>query len=219
MGLKPMTDQTGMECDNCLACLDACPTDALKVRVAAKAAAPLILLALLAGPAAAHHILGIPHYAYDKEWPQAPVLKLVEKVGEWEVQLTGYPGRPKPGVRADVTVYAWEPGSGRVYGGDMSLEAAEVRALAGPRTFYGPELSRRNGTLQKFALVYPTDGNYELTLHLTAAGVPSTLRFPMVVGDAPSPWKGLGFGAGAFGLFLVVVRAARIKKARREARV
>lgn len=214
MGLKPMTDQTGMECDNCLVCLDACPANALKVRVFAKVAAPVLLALLLSGPAAAHHILGIPHYAYDKEWPQAPLLKLVEDVGEWEVTLTGYPGRPKPGVRADVTVYAAEPGSGRIYEGAMSLEAAEVRALSGSRTIFGPEESRRNGTLHKFTVTYPEDGNYELTLHLIAGGVPSTLRFPLVVGDPPSPWKGLGLGAGGFGLFIVLVRAVRIKRAR-----
>lgn len=32
LGLKPMTDRTGMECNNCTACIAACPTDALTLR-------------------------------------------------------------------------------------------------------------------------------------------------------------------------------------------
>ncbi|MEE8555853.1 MAG: 4Fe-4S binding protein [bacterium] len=33
LGLQPMTDRTGMECNTCTACIAACPTDALKLRV------------------------------------------------------------------------------------------------------------------------------------------------------------------------------------------
>ncbi|MEE8394900.1 MAG: 4Fe-4S binding protein [bacterium] len=31
LGLNPMTDRTGMECNNCAACIAACPTDALTI--------------------------------------------------------------------------------------------------------------------------------------------------------------------------------------------
>jgi ferredoxin-type protein NapH len=33
LGLKPMTDRIGMECNNCTACIAACPTDALTLRL------------------------------------------------------------------------------------------------------------------------------------------------------------------------------------------
>lgn len=36
MGLNPMNDQTGMECDNCLACVSICSTDALNPHVSLK---------------------------------------------------------------------------------------------------------------------------------------------------------------------------------------
>jgi hypothetical protein len=45
----------------------------------------------------AHHILGIPHYAYDEQYPQTPVLTYRVDAGANELKMTGYPG---PGTRA-----------------------------------------------------------------------------------------------------------------------
>lgn len=214
MALKPMSDRTGMECDNCGDCIDVCPTPSLSFKVTLSAA---LLLFLFAAPeASAHHILGIPHYTYDRDFPQAPVLKLVEKVGEWQVQLTGFPGNPRPGEKSEISVYASQPGTERAYAEPLRLEAAQLRPLGGARTFYGPEPSRLIGNLHHFTVTFPEDGNYELTLHLTAGGVPSTLRFALVVGEPGNPWATLGAASAAFVTLLVGVRAARIKRARRQ---
>ena len=118
MALKPMTDKTGLECDSCGLCIDVCGDRALKYQlkiipekkategktenIYRKQKILITLLFLIFGfpmitrVVYAHHIMGIPHYSYDENYPQAPVLKLVEIVGDWKIQLTGYPGQPKP---------------------------------------------------------------------------------------------------------------------------
>lgn len=223
MGLFPMTDRVGMECDNCGICIDACPTHVLSYRVEApktgrkgRRAAAAALLFVLAGASgvSAHHIMGIPHYSYDESYPQAPVLKLVETVGRWEFQLTGYPGNPVPGVRTEMHAYAYDPGTKAPFDGNMELEVFSVRAFGGKRSVYGPDAGRIDKSLHKFFPTYEEEGNYEIVLSFQDGEILSTLRFPLVVGEPGSPWTVLAVFAGLGALMLVVVRAILIKRRR-----
>jgi ferredoxin-type protein NapH len=227
MGLQPMTDQTGAECDSCGICIDTCPTDALGFSIAKtpargkKKAGALIMMvaAVMATPVLAHHIMGIPHYSYDKNYPQAPVIKLVEHVGRWEVQATGYPGNPQPGSRTEVHAYAADPRTREVYDGEMSLEVFRLSPFGGKESIYGPTVGRPDENLVKFYPTYPEEAGYELVLHLKRQGEHDTLRFTLVVGDPGQPWVPLAVFCAGVILLLIVVRAIRIKRRRRLAAV
>jgi ferredoxin-type protein NapH len=173
---------------------------------------------LTAPPAGAHHILGIPHYAYDKNFPQAPVLKLVEKVGTWEFQLTGYPAHPKPGVRTQMHVFVANRACHGVPPGMLGIEVRRHGLMGGETVVYGPERVAAAENVFRFNPVYPGEGRYTVSLSFEDAGVESSLSFPLVVGEPGSPWAALGGFAGGFGLFVLVVRAVRIKLRRRRAR-
>ncbi|MBI4424538.1 MAG: 4Fe-4S binding protein [Elusimicrobia bacterium] len=233
MALEPMTDRTGPECDACGACIDACPADALALRVsrsdaplqrgggqgrAAAKAAALAAALVFAAPAGAHHIIGLPHYAYDDSFPQAPVLKLRERVGPWEAQLTGYPGNPRPGERSEVRAYLGDPRTREAYGGQVLLEAHRIRAFGFRESILQAREGIRDGGLHRFHVTYPEVGNYELVVLLPGLDGDSTLRFPMVVGEPGSPWRTAAAFGGGLGLFVVVIRALRIKRDRRRAR-
>jgi len=174
-----------------------------------------LLVMALASPAAAHHIMGIPHYAYDESYPQAPVLKLAEQIGPWEVQLTGYPGKPEPGERSQVNVYLADSETRELYRAPLRLRVHRQALLGPSRLVYGPEETEPSENLYKFYPTYPEEGNYEVTLEIPHEGIVSTVRFPMVVGDPGSPWATVGGYLGGFAFLLVVIRAIRIKRARR----
>ncbi|MBI2193400.1 MAG: 4Fe-4S binding protein [Planctomycetes bacterium] len=242
--LKPMVDPIGMECDNCGLCVEVCPSQSLAFRMALKdngfpapgvrnapreekklAAAPKnVVTAALLGLAwlsidstQAHHILGLPHYCYDKDYPQTPVLKLVENVGNWEVQLTGFPGNPKPGMRTHLTVYITDRTTRSVYSKPLTLSVHRQLVLGREERVYGPEEAMSSQNLFKLYPTYPADGNYQVTLSFEDGEGLSTLRFPLVVGEPGSPWAVVFGSAGGLACFLVVVRAVRIKRARRRA--
>lgn len=243
MALKPMIDRTGMECDNCGVCVDVCPDKALHYKfsisskgynppsqdsnqpVAPKTLAPkkrrllsllfvFFLSMLISSPAHAHHILGIPHYAYDESYPQAPVLKLVENVGHWEFQLTGYPGLPKPQSRTELRVYICDTLSKNPYTKPVKLFIRQQNLLWTDTIIYGPVISELTQNLYKFHPTYPIEGNYSVILEFPDDQGTSTLEFPMVVGEPGSPWTVLVSFVGSLGFFLIVIRAIRIKKAR-----
>lgn len=223
-GLLPMTDRTGMECDNCGVCIDVCPTRALGFRLALtdkpiKKSVVMLLCGVLvfagAPQAFAHHILGIPHYAYDESYPQAPVMKLLAEVGPWEFQLTGYPGNPTPGEPTQINVYAVDKASREPIRRPLTI-AVHRQTMTGDRELvYGPKDGVREDALHKFYPTYPQEGNYEITVAFDEAGDTSTLRFPIVVGEPGSPWATLGAYLGGFLLFVLVIRAIRIKLDRR----
>ncbi len=215
MQLQPMTDKTGCECDACGVCVDVCPTKALSLRFSRTDAALLALLCLgLAAPARAHHIIGIPHYAYDKAYPQAPVLRLRDKIGPYDVTLTAYPGSPKPGEKSEIHVYVTDPALNAPYEKPVLLEAYRVKAFGFQEKIADAGEGLVDMGLHKFQVFYPAVANYEVVLVLPGLDGTSTLRFPLVVGEPGSPWRDVSlFGGGLLGL-IVVVRAVKIKKAR-----
>lgn len=215
MQLEPMSDKTGAECDACGVCIDACPTKALSLSLSRKTTPVALLLAcFLAAPARAHHIIGIPHYTYDDAFPQAPVLKLRDRLGPYEVILTAYPGNPRPGEVSEIHVYVTDPKTNAPYEKPVLLEAYRVRVFGFQDKIQETRQSLKDMSLHKFHVVYPAVANYEVVLLLPGLDGTSTLRFPLVVGEPGSPWRDLSlFGAGLAGL-IVIVRAIKIKRAR-----
>lgn len=87
-GIDPITQSSSIECDNCGVCIRHCAPGALVFtiglpdalskpkrgkgsrRVAKPAAVATLVLAVLviASPASAHHILGLPHYSYKENY-------------------------------------------------------------------------------------------------------------------------------------------------------
>ena len=239
--LSPMTDEIGMECDNCGLCVDVCEPRALAFRISLKdggingtvngrartpsqgaeapkattATALMAAVLLLSTSAEAHHILGIPHYDYDESYPQAPVLKLVENLGDWEVQLTGYPGNPAPGVRTQVNVYVAKKETRALYEQPVTLTVYRQPVLGQKKVVYGPDETALQENVYKFYPTYPSVGNYEVKLEFAVGQTGSTLRFPMVVGEPGSPWIVVCWFTGSIACFLIVIRAVRIKRDRR----
>lgn len=215
MQLQPMTDKTGGECDSCGVCVDVCPTKALAFRFSRTDAASLALLCLgLAAPARAHHIIGIPHYSYDESYPQAPVLRLRDKIGPYEVVLTAYPGEPKPGEKSEIHVYVTDPETNTAYRQPVLLEAYRLKAFGFQDKIADAGEGLVDMGLHKFHVVYPAVANYEVVLVLPGLDGTSTLRFPLVVGEPGSPWRDVALFGGGFLALLVMVRAVKIKRAR-----
>jgi len=176
--------------------------------------AALLVLAL-SGSGVAHHILGIPHYAYDESYPQAPVITYAVEAGPYVVKVTGYPGKPAPGELAQVHVYvtrADEPAA--IYTGPIEARL-ERDGLLGPRVVWGPSATRFEENLHKLTPRFGDEGRYRLRLDMELEGQPYEIDFPLAVGEPASASAALLGWGGALALLAVLVRAAKIKLERR----
>ena len=174
-----------------------------------------LALGLLAGVATAHHIMGIPHYAYDESYPQAPVITYAVEAGPYLVKVTGYPGKPGPGELAQVHAYVVrcdDPSS--IYAGPIEARL-ERDGLLGPSVVWGPNATRFEENLHKLSPQFGPEGHYRIRLELELEGQPYEIDFPIVVGEPTGATATLVGWGGALALLVVLVRAAKIKLDRR----
>ena len=174
--------------------------------------AAMILAATTAG---AHHILGIPHYDYDERYPQVPILTYRVNAGALEVKMTGYPGRPEPGEQVFLNVYMQDLSDSSLFGGEVTLEVLQDHMLGSDPVIYGPAVATLEEAVFKFFPRFPEEANYTIRISWQAEGAPWTIDLPMVVGEPGSPWTLLASITAGVVVFLVVIRAARIKLKRR----
>jgi hypothetical protein len=177
----------------------------------------LALVGLIATPAAlAHHILGVPHYAYDEDYPQTPVLTYSVEAGPNNVRMTGYPGNPEPGKPCSLHVYISRLDTGEPFRGTVTMTVMRDRFLAPDPVVYGPVEAELEEAMFKFFPVFQDEANYTVRVAYDVEGVPWVIDLPMVAGEPGSPWAVLAAIGGGLFAFLVVMRAIRIKLRRRE---
>lgn len=178
-----------------------------------------LLVALLMGglsPAAlrAHHILGIPHYAYDEAYPELPFVEIMAQSGDWDLRMSYMPGIVRAGDRVRVKLYGKSRSTGRPLQIPLVGQLRKVRfgrrepvAEAFPiEVGKGPE-----GNDYKFFLTLPETEDYEILIRFPFPGVEvEEIPFPIKVGETDDRYF---FGA-AVALLAGLVLFVRFKKAR-----
>ena len=237
-GLNPVAESRGIECDNCGACVRRCPERALSFTIGLPATtnggsgkgfssspkktpvvAALLLVGLLARPAEAHHILGLPHYSYKENYPQAPTLEYPATTGPYDVLLTSNPGKPVPGERANLAFYIKNRATGRPYDRPITIRVLQTFTFGQNREVLPPTVVQPFEQPHKVSAVMPDEGEYIIELSMDVEGAVEVIPFMMVAGDPTATLSiVIAIGAGLV-VFLVVVRAIRIKRKRRAAMV
>lgn len=172
-------------------------------------------LLTLALPAAAHHILGIPHYKYSEEYPQIPMVEVLAQTPDADLYFTYMPGTPRPGQDVRFKLYAKRRLSGEPLTPTLKVEVFEktfgggLVPVAEPFTVepgLGPEANDF-----KFFLAFAKAEAYVLRVHFPDEGKTEVIDFPVTIGqtdDRP-------LLAGAFGLLVMAVGTVAVLKRRR----
>ena len=174
---------------------------------------PIVILSVCMN-AWSHHILGTPHYAYDEEYPQTPILTYGAELGAYKVNMTCYPGKPKPGDNTSLHFYIKHAESEIAFNDTVTLTVFKDSLFGDDEVVYGPMNAELEEAMFKFFPRFEEEANYTLRLEYFADGAPWILDLPMVCGEPGSPWTVVGGFLGTFVLFMIIIRAIRIKRAR-----
>jgi hypothetical protein len=174
----------------------------------------LALLVLLPSTAAAHHILGLPHYSYKENYPQAPTLEYPATTGPYDVLMTSFPGHPVPGERTTIAFYIKDRNTGLPYDRPVSMRVLQTATFGANQVIQAPTTHEPSTNQHKYFVTFPEDGEFIAELTMDVEGVPEVIPFLMVAGQ-PSAAKSIVIAVIAgLGVFLLVVRAVRIKRNR-----
>lgn len=237
--LRPMLVQiTGMECTNCGRCVRACGDDALSFQVvlphqefqrtnnsrspvasaSPRPTLPLIVLLLFAvflpTRAAAHHILGLPHYSYKEHYPQAPTLEYPATTGPYDVLMTSFPGHPVPGERTTIAFYIKDRNTGLPYDQPVSMRVLQTATFRANKVILEPTIHEPTTNQHKYFVTFPQDGEFIAELTMDVEGKAEVIPFLMVAGQPSAALSIVIAVAIGLAVFLLVVRAIRIKRKR-----
>ncbi len=167
------------------------------VRLAAAAA----LAGLLAPAAEAHHIKGIPHYAYTESYPQAPAFEELRRAGPFELRFTFF---TLPGTKnADFALYIKDTRGGKPYAGEVTMTVyAEGES---PAPDHWVRAYRNKNNIYKVGWVYETSGVYYVRVRFASGADAADQTFRIEVGESEANYWLLGTVAlGVMALITVV---------------
>jgi ferredoxin-type protein NapH len=233
-GLDPVRQSSGIECDNCGACIRRCPETALGFGVGfprlegtktnrerrsttktATTATALAIVLLAPATVHGHHILGLPHYSYKENYPQAPVLEYPATTGPYSVLLQSYPGKPNPGEQVNLVFDIKNTETGKRYQRPIGIRVVQTFTFGNNREILSATKNPVGDVLYKVYPTFPEDGEYVVELSMDVEGREETIGFLMVVGD-PSPTTSIIITLGCgLAVFLISVRAIKKKRDRR----
>ena len=233
-GINPASDSCGLECTNCGECVKACPEKALyfsiglpslkeplhskkhvSSRVALFFAVISAALHLFPPVVSSHHILGLPHYSYKENYPQAPTLEYPATSGPYDILLTSYPGKPVPGETASFSFYVKNRETGDPYDQPITVQVLQTFTFGESKVVVKPTVSEPFEQPHKLSLTFPEDGEYVVELTMEVEGKPEIIPFMLTAGE-PSAVTSVLIAVGLFLLvFIIAIRAIKIKRDRR----
>lgn len=226
-GLDPVSESEGIDCDNCGECIRHCPERAMNYTIAlpgrrrarskklTAVKTSLILLTLMPLSADAHHILGLPHYSYKENYPQAPTLEYPATTGPYDILLTSYPGKPIPGEPTNLAFYVKNRTTGTPYDRPITVRVLQTFTFGRNRECVAPTVVEPFEQPHKLSVTFPENGEYIVELTIAVEGKPEVIPFMMIAGE-PSATLSIVISIGAgLAIFIIVVRAIKIKRRRR----
>lgn len=174
----------------------------------------LITVAFHAPILRAHHILGLPHYSYKENYPQAPVLEYPAFSGPYEILLTCYPGKPVPGETANLVFYAKNQQTGEPYEKSIKVRCLQTFTFGKSLEILKPSIIEPYEQPHKISVTFPQDGEYVVELSMEVEGKEEVIPFMLVVGNPSSTGSILIAVAIGLAVFIVVIRAIKIKRQR-----
>ena len=235
-GIDPVTESAGIECTNCGKCVRKCPQESLFYTISlpdftavSKKSGGLVsvlffffmstmlILTFFPSVSFSHHILGLPHYSYKENYPQTPTLEYPAVAGPYDILLTSYPGKPVPTETASLSFYIKDQSTGDPYNKPINIRVLQTFTFGRSLEILMPTTIQPFEQPHKVNVTFPTDGEYVVELTIQVEGKPEVIPFILTAGDPSSTSSILIFIGVLLLLFIITVRAVKIKRDRRTA--
>jgi hypothetical protein len=171
-------------------------------------------LAVIAGPASAHHVLGRPAYALNEDSNTPPALQGESEIGEYYVTYMIYPAFPKPNEPGRINLHIKHRDTGKSYRGRVTFLTRDdtLLSLIGIGDDFeklGAQPNDDNVYRQRY--ICHENGDYIVSARFDAGGQPYAIDLPLRVGP-PSAFGPIGF---VVGLLIFIMLAVNVIQRRR----